>query len=375
VKFRDYSQGVDINMSDWKLVKLKFGRSPAHFGELGIGIEQTSERVRSDTLFSAWISAYARLTDKHTLEEVLQQFNSQEPPFRLSSAFVYQQMAEKTVYYLPRPLRNPIGYPAGADDLAFAKTYKSLKYLPLEVWQRWYQGEGFKESDRQELIHKTQGEAGGALTRAGTFSYSQAFEFHKIPKIAVDCTTRATNLYHTGFVQYRWQPNSSEPDGVESLSGLYFLVQFPPSSQLEQTFFAVLNFLGGEGIGGERSSGAGQFKVEQFDLSLIKPWKQVTEFAEGNCHSLMSLFWQHPLPPEMLNQASYELQERGGWITSSSSDGRQMFTEGSVFAKQPQGSLANVTPTGFDQKPYGHKIYRSGISLSLSVNVQSQEQE
>ncbi|MFB8790763.1 MAG: hypothetical protein U7123_18385 [Potamolinea sp.] len=48
-------------MSTWKLVRLNFGRSSAHFGEVGIGIEETSERVRSDTLFSAWISAYASL--------------------------------------------------------------------------------------------------------------------------------------------------------------------------------------------------------------------------------------------------------------------------------------------------------------------------
>ena len=48
-------------MSKWKLVKLDFKNNPAHFGELGIGMEETSERVRSDTLFSAWVIAYARL--------------------------------------------------------------------------------------------------------------------------------------------------------------------------------------------------------------------------------------------------------------------------------------------------------------------------
>lgn len=369
-------------MSVWKLITLKFGRNPVHFGELGIGMEQTNERVRSDTLFSAWLSAYARLTDKATIAALLDQFLTQtNSPFRLSSAFIYQQHNDKTIYYLPRPLKAPLNYPT--DDLAFAKVYKNLKYLPLDIWQRWYQGEGFKESDRQELINKTQGETTGALAKAGTFGYTKAFESHKLPKIAVDRTTRATNLYHTGFIQYHWQPNSSEPDGVESLSGLYFLVHFPEADpKLEQTFLAVLDFLGGEGIGGERSSGAGQFKTEWLDLQSIEPWKQVVEFANRNYHSLISLFWEQPLPTGLLNNASYDLQERGGWITSSSSDGRQlrrkavqMFAEGSVFPILPQGQLADVTPSGFDQQRYGHKIYRSGISLSLPINIQVEGQK
>ncbi|WP_071879868.1 hypothetical protein [Microcystis aeruginosa] len=48
-------------MGTWKIVELKFDPCLAHFGELGIGMESTIERVYSDNLFSAWMSAYARL--------------------------------------------------------------------------------------------------------------------------------------------------------------------------------------------------------------------------------------------------------------------------------------------------------------------------
>ncbi len=47
-------------MSEWRLVRLNFGRSPTHFGQVGIGLEETTERLQSDTLFSALISTYAR---------------------------------------------------------------------------------------------------------------------------------------------------------------------------------------------------------------------------------------------------------------------------------------------------------------------------
>lgn len=366
-------------MSVWKLVRLNFGRSVAHFGELGIGIEETSERVRSDTLFSAWVSTYAKLFGKDAATDLLQQFNTQpEPPFRLSSTFIYQQLDGKLVYYLPRPLRFPPNYPVGK-DLDFTKAFKGLKYLPLEIWQRWYQGDGFTESDREELEAKTKGQANGALSDAGTFDYSKAFNSSKLPKIAVDRTTRATNIYYTGVVQYQWQPKGNGSEDVESLSGLYFLVHFP-NSELENTFFAILNFMGGEGIGGERSSGAGQFKVDRSN-ELTLPWKDVIEFSGANYYSLISLFWTdeasklRELLSEMAPVASYELQQRGGWIASPCSDGRQlrrqsvqMFTEASVFPAIPEGKLADVTPEGFTD----HRIYRSGISLSLPVKIQDE---
>lgn len=368
-------------MSKWKLVRLKFGRSVAHFGELGIGIEQTSERVRSDTLFSAWMSNYAKLFGKDAATDLLQQFNTQpEPPFRLSSTFIYRQLDGEPVYYLPRPLMFPPNYPVG-NDLDFTKAYKGLKYLPLKIWQRWYQGNGITKSDCEELKAKTKSQANGALSNAGTFDYSKAFESNKVPKITVDRITRATNLYHTGVVQYQWQPNGNDTEDVKSLSGLYFLVHFL-NSNLEKTFFAVLDFMGGEGIGGERSSGAGQFKVDCSICESTPRWKQVIEFSGASYHSLTSLFWTdesskiHELLPETPTPvASYELQERGGWIASPCSDGRQlrrqsvqMFTEGSVFPAIPKGKLADVTPRGFTD----HRVYRSGISLSLPINVQGE---
>jgi len=352
-------------MSRWKLIRLNFGRNVTHFGELGIGLEETSERVRSDTLFSAWISAYARLFP-NDVESLITKCKEPTPLFRLSSTFIYQEINGHLVEYLPRPLKFPKNYPTG-DDLAFTKTVKKLKYLPLEVWQRWYQGEGFTKADLDELIAATKGKSSGLLAQAGVFDYSKAFKVQKLPKVVIDRTTRATNFYHTGVVSYRWKLSEGK---IESQSGLYFLVEFPTDdTEFEQTFFAVLSFLEDEGIGGERSSGAGQFEAELVDLD--NTWKAVIEFADGTQYSLLSLLWQSQITPAMLEQASYDLQERSGWITSRASDGRQrrqsvrMFVEGSVLPSQPTGELADVTPQNFR----AHRVYRSGICLSLPIAV------
>ncbi|EAW35298.1 hypothetical protein [Lyngbya sp. PCC 8106] len=125
-------------------------------------MEETSDRVHSDTLFSAWISAYARLFGKDAVEELLEQFQPDvEPLFRLSSTFIYRQIQSKTIYYLPRPIQRPINYPD--DDLEFSKEYKKLNYLPLEVWQPWYQGEGWIKSDEDELIAKAKVKKGDKI--------------------------------------------------------------------------------------------------------------------------------------------------------------------------------------------------------------------
>jgi CRISPR-associated protein Csm4 len=343
----------------WQLVKLNFGRNPVHFGELGIGMEESSERAYSDTLFSAWVSAYAKLFGREAVEQLLNQFPQEEqtpllePPFRLSSTFVYHG----ETYYLPRPIERPKGYPD--NDLAFAKEYKKLNYLPLEIWQRWYQGEGF--ADETELIEKaTNKDATGDLTRAKAFDYGKAFESQRIPKVSLDRTTRASNLYHVGFVKF--QPEA----------GLYFLIHFPAADPaLKDQLKAALELLGEEGIGGERSSGAGRFTPTWHDLS--KEWDNVVNFKQPNAYSLVSLLWEHPFAAEYLQRASYALRERSGWIVSPVSGQQarrkavQMFTEGSVFSQPISGMLANVTPEKFK----AHFIYRSGISLSLPIVLAS----
>jgi CRISPR-associated protein Csm4 len=360
-------------MSTWKLVHLNFGRNVAHFGELGIGLEEANERVRSDTLFSAWMSAYARLFSKAEIESLIEQMQQSVPPFRISSTFIYQVFGDRTVYYLPKPLKLPPGYPNG-DDFEFAKTFKKLRYLPASVWQRWYQNSGFdRDTDGHELIQATQGNASGALAEAGTFAYGQAYKIQKHPKVSIDRTTRATNFYHTGVVGYRWE---AEENKVKSLSGLYFLVEFPREDQdFEQTFFAVLNFLGGEGLGGERSSGAGQFKQETSEPDPV--WTKLSQFGDSHQYCLLSLCWEPKISQSLLSQASYELQERGGWITAPGVDAQrrrrtvQMFTEGSVFSGSPAGQLADVTPVNRrgDRTFTQHHIYRSGIALSLPIRA------
>lgn len=368
----------------YRLVRLNFGRSPTHFGELGIGLEQTSERVRSDGLFSAWVSTYARLFGGAAIEDLLNQCQADgNPPFRLSSTFVYRRDGKDFIDYIPTPIQRPVGYPNDPErELKVAKTYRKLSYLSLPIWQRWYQGIGFTDEDFQSLEnyatdpkHRT-----GQLGKSGTFDYKKAFKEYELPKVSIDRTTRATNFYHTGLTQFAWEPahDNAEKDNVHNLAGLYFLIEFPDVNQeLESQLQAALHLLGEDGLGGERSSGAGRFEILSWE-ELSDNWQSVINF-KADCHSLISLYWTKEIPQELLEEAArYSLIERGGWIASAAS-GRQlrrkkvhMFAEGSVFTGKPKGQLANVTPRQFEVSPgvyRPHPIYRSGIALSLPIKV------
>jgi len=83
-----------------KLYKI-IPRAPFHFGERGIGQEETAEFPHSDTLFAALISAWRLMYDQAEFDRCIAEVTqvNDTPHLRLSSAFPY--IGE--VYFLPRP--------------------------------------------------------------------------------------------------------------------------------------------------------------------------------------------------------------------------------------------------------------------------------
>lgn len=345
-------------MADWKLVRLKFGRTPVHFGEVGIGMEESRDRARSDTLFSGWINAYARLFGKDAVERLLNEtFLAESPQIAMSSTFLYHRNQDKYTYYLPKPLAFPQSQNSDnnplSDDLVLLKEYKKRKQLPLEIWKKWYRDRNFEKND---------------LTAEKLKSDIQLTKTDTLPKVALDRNTSASNFYHTGFSWFRYESD-------KDYAGLYFLIRFEKENNVSENLLkAAFYLLGEEGIGGERSSGAGRFEVKYWG-DLPQEWQELVNKPQDNqYHCLMSLWWQESLPENWNHQARYELIERGGWVGSPFS-GRQakrkkvrMFTEGSVFRHSPQGQLVDVTPSDFKR----HKIYRNGIALSLPIEITSE---
>ncbi|NQS89996.1 type III-A CRISPR-associated RAMP protein Csm4 [Patescibacteria group bacterium] len=313
---------------NWYIVRLKF-LSPLHIGddEAGIGVENVQSSIHSDTIFSAFVNA-ASLIDERSVDFLLQ------GNFRISSAFPYN----KERYYLPRPF-----YPFPSSFGKHSKKVKRSQFLREADFQAWIRG----EVNQENIV--------GPISRSQ--HAEEISDLDVRPRNASDRQTSNTVIYHCGGSVF--QENC----------GLYFVLE--TDSGGKGRFQEILETLKKFGLGGERSTGYGQF-----DFEIIGPvdreegtWRNIKTNAGGDSFCLLSLW--HPTESEEIGAKAYQTVLRKGWIFSTSSAKQmkrktfRMFKEGSVFRNQPIGELVDVTPQGFDD----HKVYRWGKALSVKMAV------
>lgn len=342
-------------MSQLKIVKLHF-KSGLHLGSdvPGIGIEDSLSIAHSDTVFSCLINAYAELHsgNLNAVDELLALFHDGNPPFRISSAFPFQQPTRHDVtYYLPRPLVDPLRFhdPRGgrAAKKREGKLFRNTPFVDINVFKKyWLTSARIRRADLEEVNRNISNLCSRAIR----------------PQHTRDRLTDATSIYHTGLVNFA------------SNSGLYFLIEINDTSILSwDKFRAVLELAGTNGLGGRRSHGNGAFDVEEDTIEpLDQTWEDLFNQKQNGFVSL-SLYRPEPKTLKSLNPIAYQLVPRRGWCYSSVTSTQMkrkavtMFGEGSVFHKDaPKGTLADVTPgSRFTE----HKLYRYGIPISLPIQI------
>jgi CRISPR-associated protein Csm4 len=175
-------------------------------------------------------------------------------------------------------------------------------------------------------------------------------------RVTVDRATNRSQVYAAGQVRFARG------------CGLFFLIEYGDPAWRPR-IEAALRALGDSGVGGERSSGHGQFRLEvagAFALAEPPP-------DQANAFATLALYW--PLEQEVrdgvLDGASYGLMNRRGWIGSPDGmnlrrRGVRMLSEGSVLPRRPVGALADVRP--LDPAPAAnvpHDVWRYGMAFPL----------
>lgn len=153
-------------------------------------------------------------------------------------------------------------------------------------------------------------------------------------------------------------------------AGLYFLARFEggkPPALFEQ----ALRLLADNGIGTDRSVGNGSFEcIEQGQLTLKLP-------DNANAQLNLSLYCpqQAELTETLLDQSSYQIVKRGGYLASAEEEDNitlrkrsvYMFEEGSVFpVADLKGKIVDLKPAIEDVK---HEVWRDGRGLFISVII------
>lgn len=290
-------------------VKMKI-RSPLHIGKEGLGMEEASMLIHSDTLYCAIYSAWQ---DLYPFEGEL--------PIRISSAYPYVE----DTFFFPKPRLPAPGFEDAATRDTYAKDVKKAAFVDHDSFGDWLRGE---PTDFERLKQRVQ------LVKENVTDSVR-------PRVSLDRVSCDTSLYFIGEVLFNQDRDC----------GLYFLVD------CETTYWnklkTVLEHLGECGIGGERSCGYGRFlPAFQEDFELPAP-------VSGSKYLSLSLLL--PAGPEEASRAhSYQLLKRGGWSKDTPHQQVFMFAEGSVFNSPVEGMTATVADVG-------HPVYRMGRSFLVKA--------
>lgn len=347
-------------------------RSPFHLGRRGIGLEETAEYLPADTLFAALCLSLRAWRGNNRLEAFLAAFPrdgaTKTPPLLLSSAFPFAGSPDggELVRFYPRPRCPARDAGDWRDNFQTRKKAKKIAWVSETIFQAWVQGHRLKEyfdekdnnflhggkvwlaGDEREWLSKL---AEGGVLKLWTTAPST--------RVALDRASAASQVYQVERLYFA-------PGG-----GLWFAMRWFDETWRSDVEDA-LRILGDEGVGGERSSGHGQFEMQEF---------HPTELPEPAGDPWLTLSPYHPPSPGeagrvMGEGARYQLLARRGWLSSPQGEkGRnlrhktvRMLGEGSMLtggrAGNIYGDLVTVTP---DQFKDAHPVYRYGLAFPVGV--------
>ena len=177
--------------------------------------------------------------------------------------------------------------------------------------------------------------------------------------MTLDRLSSASNVYQAGRVVF------------ERDCGLWFGVVRQPSEDDQVDWPYLLSVLQDDGLGGERTSGYGQFQYQE-GTSFKLP-----DAEAGQTAFLLSRY--HPSPEELpaaltSSGSAYQLVSVGGWVNSPDSASLrrkqvQLVAEGSFICppRYPAGDVADITPTHASvEGRLSHPIYRYGLALTTA---------
>ena len=241
--------------------------SQFHLGETGL--DDSSDLLHSDTLFSALANVYEyALSGAEKFIDLVE-----KGKLSFSSglyAMLKKDSQEPPLLFLPKPT---VTYGKVMDK----KRHKSIKYFSLGVWEKFR-----KTFNADTFVSKLdftdpelftvgnefvclEGELGGDPE---SFQHCSFRCFATSPKVKVHTTRQEDRLYHETTVQF-----NSFAVGGQEYEGAY-CVLFRPGLTDEQyrEFLAALRIMADEGVGGQRSSGKGQFReVREVTIEIPSP--------------------------------------------------------------------------------------------------------
>lgn len=353
-----------------------------HFGRQGIGLEEATEALASDSFFAALVTQAAVLDGITSGEERIpafaRRFLDGAPPLLHSS--IFPRLGD--VPLLPRPSL-PLDMLDGKLSERIGKGFKRLRYLSPALFMAVCTNQPITEpplimQDGKVWITITEAETlpepwkrkpnESDVAWQARLQETRIWSIASIPRVTVDRVTSASAYYEVGRVTYA------------SGAGLALLVRFNDPAT-KPYFELLLTLLGESGLGGRRSSGYGAFA---YTSGTLPPYSLA---SVGRRAVLLSRYIPNTGELQALTSesAAYQLVNVGGWLYSVGHPAQRrqrvrMVTEGSVLDVSRvavRGEIVDVRPnyakSTHEHPVFGcgigtsHPVYRSGLALTVPI--------
>lgn len=329
-----------------------------HFGQRGVGVEASTEFAPSDTIFSALCSVLRIVDSVGALTDLLAQFMDGTPPFLCSCGFPYVMLGDTPLRFYPAPV--VWQRQSASEELRKVRWISESVFNSLvtstPAFDREYLTDIHAVVSKQEyaalcqeypeLIRRNQG-------RLILWSVSD------VPRVAVDRITSASAVFRAGCLTFA-------PRG-----GIW--VGFVPFDRrwIDRTLPTLLDLLGEQGLGGERSSGYGAYTYRrELDTAFSLP-----DLGAGDLFMTLSYYAPRMSLGESAafsEDCAYTLDVRRGWM-GSPDNGQlrrkavRMVSFGSTLRAAAEislyGQLVDVTPDVFTT----HPVWRYGFALPIRL--------
>jgi CRISPR-associated protein Csm4 len=324
-------------MATYRIIKLYF-TSPLH---LSRGQTEEYDRaapmLHADTISGALASAFTALFPDEDVKEFMHSY-------KVSSAFPF---STETLLF-PKPMtRLPVN--ENTHDLGFAKKIKKTEYVDQKLFE--------------------------AILNMQEIELESA---HFYGNMMVSKKSASFPFYKKDVQQRVMVPRSGDGDSVpyyiertwfKEGTGLFFLVEVGDN---EQQLKSCMHFLADSGLGTDKSVGNGQFKlsepiIEEIDL-------KVPEKSDMQLNLALYCPVKTEISLAFLENSSYNLELRGGFLAGSSNDKIRhlrkkkvyMFSCGAVFpANELKGKILDLSPE-WDSEDM-HPVYRDGRGFFIPI--------
>lgn len=286
-----------------KIIKLSFN-SPLHVGEIGLGLEECSSIIHSDTIFNAIINAHSSMHTEKETTEFIKGFHN----VRISSAYPYFNQE----IYFPKP-RVKLNFKG-----EIPKEWKKIEFISKEYFEKIIRDEELSEDEIKKIIEK-----------------KEIYKEYQIPKVYLDRETNKSDFFFISLIKFKEN------------CGLWFSVDC--ENDIYREIISCLGLLGEEGIGGKRTWGYGLFEFKEENIDLKQP--------VGNLFMLLSLLYPNKNEKELFSgRSSWDFVLRGGWTGKERKPRIRMIKEGSVFEKMPEGCILDFNKYSIYGKAYSIRI-------------------